>query len=35
MYKPATVNLNTVNSKFHFIRSFCEMFNRAWPVAYF
>ena len=25
-YRSDTVNLNTVNSKFHLIRSFCEMF---------
>ena len=27
MYRSDTVNSNTVNSKFHFVRSFCEMFS--------
>ena len=26
-YRSRTVNSNTVNSKFHLIRSFCEMFS--------
>ena len=26
-YRSRTVNSNTVNSKFHFIRSFCEIFS--------
>ena len=27
-YRSGTVNSNTVNSKFHLIRSFCEIFAR-------
>ena len=27
-YRSGTVNLNTVNSKFHLIQSFCEIFAR-------
>ena len=31
-YRLSTVNSNTVNSKFHFIRSFCEMFSYHFPI---
>ena len=31
-YRLGTVNSNTVNSKFHFIRSFCEMFCYHFPI---
>ena len=30
-YRSGTVNSNTVNSKFHLIRSFCEMFSYHFP----
>ena len=31
-YRLGTVNSNTVNSNFHFIRSFCEMFSFHFPI---
>ena len=31
-YRSGTVNSNTVNSKFHFIRSFCEMLSYHFPI---
>ena len=30
-YRPGTVNSNTVNSKFHLIRSYCEIFFCNFP----
>ena len=31
-YRSGTVNSNTVNLKFHFIRSFCTMFSYCFPI---
>ena len=31
-YRSDTVNLNTVNSKFHFIQSFCEVSVKCFPI---
>ena len=33
-YRSGTVNSNTVNSKFHFIRTFCEMFSYHFPIIW-
>ena len=30
-YRSGTINLNTVNSKFHLIRSYCEIFFYHFP----